>query len=300
MPLRFRAPMISDRDETLRILSTRETPSFSQAFGTYFLWAEEHKTKICINNKMLFIKYEHPFPRYELPKGARSQNDLKNAVELIIEDSRICGYENLLFSRLIQSEVEALNSAFPEKFEVTPSRNDFEYIYSSEDLANLKGKKYHSKRNHIAKFSKSYDWEYKAIDFENQKRYLDFFESWFQVKPESNANELAAIKKSFDFCDELGMEGGAIIVNGEIVACALGERINKETFLVHFEKALPEFSEAYSVINREFSKHLCNKGYAFINREEDLGIPGLRKAKLSYLPAILMEKHNARYKKYHN
>lgn len=296
MPLRFRAPMIGDRNEALQILSNRKTPSFSQAFGTYFLWAEEHKTKICINNEMLFIKYEYPFPRYELPKGAGSQNDLKNAVELIIEDSRICGYEDFIFSRLIQSEVEALNIIFPEKFEVTPSRNDFEYIYNSEDLADLKGKKYHSKRNHIAKFSRLYNWEYKAIDFENQNSYLDFFESWFKAKPESNTNELTAIKKSFDFCDELGMEGGAIIVNDKIVACALGEKINKETFLVHFEKALPEFSEAYSVINREFSKHLCNKGYDLINREEDLGILGLRKAKLSYLPAILMEKYNAAIK----
>ena len=294
----FKSLAIEDKEDVLRILQKRKSNSFSQTFASYFLWAEEHKTKACINDDILYIKYDLDLPKYEMPRGAASDGELKSALGFIFQDAKISGNgQGFQFTRLLVDEAEKLEELFPEKFEIDPVRDDFEYIYSASDLADLKGKKYHSKRNHIAKFTKNHDWEYTPLDIRQKDVYFDFFEEWFKSRSNSNPNELVAISKALQFYDELAMQGAAIVVDGRIVACTIGEKINSDTFLVHFEKALPEFAEAYAVINNRFCKSIVEDGYKFVNREEDLGIEGLRKAKLSYCPCTLLEKYDATLKK---
>ncbi|MBR2578916.1 MAG: DUF2156 domain-containing protein, partial [Clostridia bacterium] len=193
---------------------------------------------------------------------------------------------------LLEHETKKLENLFPNKFEITPQRNDFEYIYSVKELADLKGKKYHGKRGHIKKFSKNNEWIYAPLNMSKKEAYIKFFESWFNEKPETNPNELTSIEKALQYYDELGLYGGVISIGEKIVVCAIGERLSSETFDVHFEKALGEFADAYTVINNELCKHIQNE-YRFINREEDMGIPGLRKAKLSYHPISFVEKYSA-------
>lgn len=200
------------------------------------------------------------------------------------------------FTDLLSSEVTKLQNAFPEKFKITANRDNYEYIYKTKDLALLPGKKYHGKKNHISKFSKMYDWNYCPLDHKNKEKYLRFIDTWFKEKMPCEKikkdEEYIATNKAISHMDKLEVLGGTIEIDNKIAAFTMGERINNKTFLIQFEKALPKYSNAYSVINREFAKTLLGK-YDFINREEDLGIPGLRKAKLSYKPVALVPKYDA-------
>lgn len=293
MKLNFRVPEIDDKTLFEKTLYDLDSNSFSKSFGSYFLWEENHKTKICFDNDVLYIKYEKENPLYEMPKGAKTDEKLKEAMEYLLEyHSELNSHAGFKLIRLLKDEAAKLEKLFPDRFDIKPERDDFEYIYSAQALANLKGKKYHSKRGHITKFSKNNKWQYSALDVAKKEDCIEFFKSWFKEKTDTNPNEMAAIEKALNYYEELGLYGGTILVDEKIVACAVGERLNSETFVVHFEKALREYADAYTVINNELCKNIQNE-YKFINREEDLGIPGLRKAKLSYHPCDFVEKYSA-------
>lgn len=293
MKLGFRTPVIEDKTSFERILSGLDSKSFSKSFGSYFLWSENHKTKMCFDNDVLYIKYGIENPVYEMPKGAKTDKKLSEAIEtLLVCHSELNNNMEFKFTRLLKDEAQKLEKLFPDKFTIKPERDDFEYIYSAQALADLKGKKYHSKRGHIAKFSKNNKWKYLPLDTSKKSDYIKFFKSWFKEKTNTNPGEMLAIEKALNYYDELGLYGGAVLVDERIVSCAIGERLGSETFVVHFEKALAEFANAYTVINNELCKDIQSK-YKFINREEDLGIPGLRKAKLSYHPVCFVEKYSA-------
>lgn len=184
----------------------------------------------------------------------------------------------------------------PGRFDAEPSRDDFDYIYNAQDLIELSGRKYHGKRNHISKFTRAFpDWQYEHIDDSNTEECINASLEWCKQNGCSEnspyRHELCAIHKALRERKSLGIIGGLIRIDGKVVALTLGERLNKDTFVTHFEKALGGFEEAYTLINREFAARSLGE-YRYINREEDLGIEGLRKAKLSYKPAILLEKFN--------
>ena len=169
--------------------------------------------------------------------------------------------------------------------------------YLREDLATLKGKKYQAKRNHINKFNKKFAYEYIPITPELVPECLQLECKWYKANREDNDeedlnDERRSIIYALNHYDELGLIGGAICVDHQIVAFTFGAPINHNTFGVHVEKANVNYEGAYAVINKEFASHLPEK-YTYVNREEDLGIPGLRQAKLSYNPFILLEKSAA-------
>ncbi len=297
MSLEFRDPTINDKQWVSKILRSEKKINSESVFGTGYIWSDHYSIKICQYENMLIKKVtKKNTTGYEFPQGAKSAQELEKAVSAVINDAKESGYNKLLFIDFLDSEVKKIEEIFPEKFKFVPVRDDFEYIYAVKDLALLPGKKYHSKRNHISKFSKTFKWNYKPMVYEDKNRYLNFFEKWFKSSASEeeykNAGEHDAIKKALENFKTLEFSGGIIEIEGEIIACTIGEKIKEDTFLIHFEKALAEFSDAYSVINNEFCKTLLGK-YKFVNREEDMGIPGLRKAKLSYRPVILLAKYDA-------
>ena len=158
--------------------------------------------------------------------------------------------------------------------------------------AELKGKKYHSKRNHIKNLQKLYEYNLEELNENNKNDFLKTAKLWFEAseKTEETSVELNGIKKLLDNINIINVLGAAIKVNGEIVAFSLATKINDETVNIHIEKALPEYRGAYPVINQEFAK-ILSKDFKYINREDDVGIEGLRKAKLSYKPTILLKKY---------
>ena len=192
-----------------------------------------------------------------------------------------------------------MQEAFTGKFTYKYDDGNNDYIYSTEKMASLSGKKYHGKRNHITNFKKNNpDWSFEKISKDNIDECLALHSKWIDNKDpddEDYSLEFEAVKKAFEYFDELDMVGGLIRVNGEVIAYTLGEpQMNGRCFVSHFEKAPADMIGAYPIINQEFTKN-CLMQYEYVNREEDLGIEGLRKAKQSYHPEIWLEKCTAIY-----
>lgn len=183
-----------------------------------------------------------------------------------------------------------------DKCEVFEERDFFDYLYLREDLQHLKGRKYQPKRNHINKFTSKYQWEYVELNSQNCFECLPLLDKWKQqsieTKPElieDYEKERKVIEYLFNNFDDLDLYLGAIKVENQIVAFSIGSKINSDTFDIHIEKANRDYEGAFALINREIATHIP-QNYLYINREEDLGIEGLRKAKLSYYPVKLIEK----------
>jgi hypothetical protein len=189
-----------------------------------------------------------------------------------------------------------LETQMPERFSFYAPRDYNDYIYLRTDLATLVGKKYQPKRNHVNKFKKTYSYEYLPITSELIPECLRFEAQWCRMHDcnaaDGTGNERQAVLDGLNNFDALGLTGGALRVGDDLVAFTFGMPISADTFGVHVEKADTRFDGAYAVINYEFANRVPEQ-YIYLNREEDMGVEGLRKAKLSYHPTILLEKYTA-------
>jgi hypothetical protein len=179
---------------------------------------------------------------------------------------------------------------------LTEDRDNFDYVYLSKDLILLSGKKFHSKRNHINRFKSEYSFEYVRIIPDMLNDCLEVYSDWLHEKDKllpGMLGELDAIKAAITNMDVLGVKGGGIRIDGKLRAFSLGQLINEDMAVIHIEKANESFEGIYSVINQQFAEHEWS-GVKYINREEDMGIEGLRKAKLSYRPVELIQKYVAK------
>jgi hypothetical protein len=178
-------------------------------------------------------------------------------------------------------------------FEVIPDPANNDYVYLAESLIHLRGRKYHRKRNHLKQFRKKYSYRYQALASDLTEACLDLEEQWCRLRScaENPAllNEERAIREALLHFDKLDCLGGVILVDDKVVAFSLGEQLNPDTAVIHLEKANPEFTGSYAVINQEFCQDACSD-YTYINREQDLGEAGLRQAKLSYYPDHMSNK----------
>jgi hypothetical protein len=205
------------------------------------------------------------------------------------------GEKNPRIERADKRLISELNGA--SNLLIEPTRNHFDYVYRTEDLIRLAGRKYHSKRNHVNQFSDSHSFSYAPLNDEHVKECLDLTETWCRWhRCEDDMNlldEWEAIRQVLGNFRALGLSGAVISIDGKVEAYTLGEMLNDQTALVHIEKANPEIKGLYAVINQQF----CEKSWrnvSYVNREQDLGEEGLRKAKLSYYPDHLEEKFRIR------
>ena len=181
--------------------------------------------------------------------------------------------------------MEELDRLFPGKFIYEADRDGYDYLYEIDRLADLPGKKLHNKRNHISRFlDNNPSWVYEEITPESLPECLEMDKEWYR---RSMIREGAA--------EERDLGGGLIRVYGEVVAFTMGDVLSSDTFDVHFEKAYGELQGAYALINREFARWVRGRhpGIKYLNREDDMGVEGLRKAKESYYPDLMVEKHSA-------
>ena len=219
---------------------------------------------------------------YLYPSGS---GDIAPVIEALIQDAkeRECPFQ---MHGIVKENVALLETLFPGRFAFEEYRDGFDYIYNTVDLATLSGKKYHGKRNHITA--------------ENIEECRAMNKIWCEKQGNCNdpslKQELCAVKKALDHFFDEGLKGGLIRTKEEgIVAYSIGAPLSSDTFIVHIEKAFAEVQGAYPIINQEFVRHNC-MDYKYVNREDDVGDEGLRKAKLSYKPAILLEKYTATLK----
>ncbi|MBO5225744.1 MAG: DUF2156 domain-containing protein [Parabacteroides sp.] len=288
------------RIEDKEIITSFTQPSNYQncdySFANICSWRFLYDSEFAIVQGCLLIRFwieNKTRVAYMTPTG---QGNLKQIIDLLEDDSLQQGHPLLLLGVTPEAKNE-LEKALPNQFFYIAERDYFDYIYLREELATLKGKKFQAKRNHINNFNKKYTYEYFPITPERISECMELEQKWYKAnqtegdKEELN-DERRSLRYALDHFKALDLIGGGIRVNQEIVAFSFGAPINHNTFGVHVEKADVNYEGAYAVINKEFASHLPEK-YIYINREEDLGIPGLRKAKLSYNPFLLLEKSAA-------
>ncbi|WP_251620523.1 DUF2156 domain-containing protein [Odoribacter lunatus] len=264
------------------------------SFSNLYCWHFKNNSSYAITDNCLIIRFQTETGKtlYRMPIGTG------NIISIIRTLEKQAAQEGhpLLIQGIYGEIHKTLETVFPSAFHYTAYRDYFDYIYLRSDLSGLKGKNYQPKRNHINKFKKAYDYRYLNLTPEIIPKCLELERRWCKehdcTSQTSLQNERQALTHALQHYEELGLLGGAIAINEEIVAFTLGSPVNHNTFDVQFEKADTHIDGAYNIINQEFVSHLPEQ-YLYINREEDLGIPGLRKAKLSYHPAFLLEKYIA-------
>lgn len=176
-----------------------------------------------------------------------------------------------------------------------PTDIAWDYVYSRESLATLKGKKLHGKRNHINKFLSKYpDYEYRKLNPSMASDCIALYNQWMTEKDEETAkslqNEKLSVELALNNMETLGLTGGAIYIEGKLCAFTVGERLHPHMQLIHIEKADTNYEGIFPMINQQYILHECEE-VELINREEDMGIEGMRKAKRSYHPLKMIEKH---------
>ena len=207
-------------------------------------------------------------------------------------------YEAFQFTSLPKDVAERLISLFPPGTEMRANPDRFDYVYRTSDLIRLEGKKYHAKKNWVHQFQKKYSWSFLPLTQERIPQVIETQHAWCkQHQCQLHASldaEYKGILEILEQKEQLGWVGGLIEVEGKVVAYSIGELLNEEMVVIHVEKASPEYNGAYQMINQQFLMH-CWNDVPFVNREEDLGLEGLRRAKKSYHPAYMVEKYSIVY-----
>ena len=296
LSLTFTPASITDKPWIDPIIKAENAPNSDWCFTNIFVWRKSFNQRVALLDGRLIIK--HAFlggdPYYAFPIGA---GDLESVIYAMRQDA---ASDNLPLTLLgVNSTHRAiLEETFPGQFEFTASTGFFDYVYAAESLATLAGRKLSSKRNHINHFTREHpDWSFEPITAKNLHECMVMTVEWERVHEKSAnfAAELEALDLAFQNFEALELEGGLLRVDGKVVAFTMGERLNADTYIVHFEKAFPTVQGAYPMINREFARHICETypHIQYINREDDMGIESLQKAKRSYYPAFMVEKYTA-------
>jgi hypothetical protein len=242
-----------------------------------------------------------PFMEFPMTKtGSYDIDKLRDTVLKAKEKIEEAGYPFSI--RLVPKElVHLLEEAFPDQLEIEDDRPNYDYVYERESLIELKGRELHKKKNHLNYFVKNYQFEYKELTEDMSEMVMDFIKA-FNAKKEIPAHEWEllmmeekAMQDVFENLQEAELLAGAIIIDDKIEAVSVGGLLNEDTVSVHIEKANTEYRGLYQMINREFCKRMPEH-IKYVNREEDMGLPGLRKAKLSYKPVRLVEKYIVTFK----
>lgn len=265
-------------------------------FSNLYLWHYSRAISYCICNDCLVIQTQYlnkqPFIFYPIHKDNHKESK-KQAILAIMQGYKTQSLEFSIHS-LSQVDKEELESLLPNAFDYVYREDRSDYIYSIPELIALKGKKYHKKKTHLNRFLERYPFSYEVLDSSNVAELITTYEQWFD-KDNANEglkNEYIGIIESLKAFHTLSFKGGIIRVNGKIIAFSFGEPLNANTIVIHIEKADIEYQGAYQAINREFLAREWHN-YTYVNREEDLGIEGLRKAKQSYQPLFLQKKFDA-------
>ncbi|MDR3295484.1 MAG: phosphatidylglycerol lysyltransferase domain-containing protein [Clostridiales Family XIII bacterium] len=296
---------IEARELLEEFLGSFEYKASGMSFTSLYMWREINKFSweivgdyLCIaavNNLEMEMDIPFLFP----PLTRTGAYDPRKLAETVCEAKQIFERAGYAFSMMLVPfhMTDLLSGALPGKLRFEADRPNFDYVYNTQDLIELKGRDYHAKKNHLNYFLSHYPYEYVNLTSAMAGEAMAFIEAFNARKNLTDPHEKElllmeerAMRDVFRNLELVGYLTGAIRINGRIEALSIGGRLGKKTVTVHVEKANTEFRGLYQAINNEFCRHVA-KDVKRINREEDMGIPGLRKAKLSYKPAMLVEKY---------
>ena len=290
--IEFKHIDISYKEEYEKCLLSTGERGCEMSFANLYMWGRQ-KIAFLFGQALVFSQFNRRTV-YPYPVGG---GDKKAALDAIIADAEERGIPCRI-TGLNAEAMSEINALYPDKFTFHCDRDSFDYVYDINDLADLKGKKYQKKRNHFNKFcANNPEYRVEEISDANIGAVKDFVDGWYKRRLEEDPKsdfimEQSAISKALRDYKTVGLSGLALLVDEEIVAMTLGSKMSEDTVDVHFEKARADVDGAYAAVNCEFARYIRAK-YAevqFLNREEDMGIEGLRKAKESYYPHHMVEK----------
>lgn len=293
--LEFKEITLDDKEWIDRCLRESDFRGSEYSFANNYLWRKAYHLRVAEYKGMYIQRTGEENRRFAFPAG---NGDGKAAVEWMMELAKKDGEP---FRMLVSTQecVDQLEEWFPGKFAFRERRGYFDYLYLAENMMTFRGKKLHSKRNFVNRFTANNDWSVEPVTEENVEECRQFNEEWCKkndgCQDDSKREEICAANTALKKLDVLGLKGCILRIEGNIVAYALGEPINSDTFIVHFEKADAEVPGAYPMIAQQMVKMHASE-FTYINREEDLGVEGLRKAKMSFYPEGFVERYEVTLK----
>ena len=276
--------------------ASRQVRNCDAAFANIFCWQQTYHSSYAEAEGCFIVKYRVEGSKetaYMLLSPQFTARQLEALLPELGKDAA-AGGEQLRITGLPSDAAEIIRSSFHKKFACAESRDTADYIYAADDLRNLAGRRYQPKRNHLNRFNDLYNWSYEPLTAAHKDECMQLENVWQSHHSDDTtiAAERSAIERAFDNFEALGLAGGLLRIDGRPVAFTYGSPVNDQTFDIHVEKADTSFEGIFQAINRMFAQHIPEQ-YEYINREEDMGLDGLRRSKLSYHPAALEYKYTA-------
>lgn len=292
--LKFCTLQLSDREWVQKALDRSGFWGCEYSFANNLAWRRNADTKVAAFKDFYIcasFDTDDGVPMFYYPAGA---GDIR---EVIAEMAETAAYRNcqLRIAGVTEDTVVSLRDMYGDSFNADPYPDGFDYIYETKDLIELSGKKYHKKRGHLMQFRRNYEnYRFSAITPEDYDECIAMSARFYNEKhgytDKSSISEQFAIHTYFSYFDELKLKGGILRVDGRLVGFSIGERLTDDMFVTHIEKADINYKGVYTALMQAFTEKFASE-YRYINREEDLGIEGLRKAKNACHPAFMLKKY---------
>lgn len=299
--INFRPIELADCRPVQELVYTTDCRNCDLNFMNLMSWRFLFHTELAFCRGWLFFRFRHEGKLAYLPPVGTG--DWSESLEWLMQDAQAAG-EPFRLMGVCQHSLARLEATRPGEWVATADPSYSDYIYRREALATLAGKKLQPKRNHVNRFLKEHpDYDFRALQPTDFEECLLLVEKWHRQKPDAapggrltQEEEQNALRFALEHWEALGGKGGVLRTGNRMVAFTYGAPINYDTFDICVEKADVDCEGAFAMVNREFARALPER-YVYLNREEDLGIAGLRKAKQSYQPEALLHKHTVMLKK---
>lgn len=290
----FREIRIEDRNRFIKMQKDQHYENNEGSFATIFLWRHRWRIEISVDDDILYLRAclpEDGSPMHYQPIVPAGES-VRKALD-VIEDELAQQDAPLLIKYVNDSFVERLSEEGAGEYNIIKTRDEFDYVYSTEDLANLTGRKFHGQRNHLNYFLREYGYRYEELTSGHLNDCMTIYDRWMEEHTGKliEEGERIAVWEAVTHLEALGLMGGIVYVESTPVAFTVGECFRHNMALIHLEKADPRYRGAFQFINQQFVYRKL-KDLTYVNRQEDMGVEGIRKAKLAYHPVRMIEKYD--------
>ncbi|MBL3593425.1 MAG: DUF2156 domain-containing protein [Synergistaceae bacterium] len=287
MPLSFRPLALADGPALTRALRESSQKASDYTFVNLWAWQEDRRYEVAFADGLIWLRQTDPQERLWAPLGSWQRDDWE---ELLTKHFP----HGASFHRVPEKDALILADRLGPQVSLDEERDQWEYLYLVEELVSLRGNRFHKKKNLLRQFLRSYDWRYAELEPKCRRALLDLQEEWCRWKNCDDSPGLAAEKEAItrilrDWEHFPGLLGGALFVDDVMVAYTLAEEVG-DTVVIHFEKGLGDYKGVYQAINQIFLEKSAGR-FTYVNREQDMGEEGLKKAKMSYNPVDFLKKH---------
>jgi hypothetical protein len=288
MSLNFEPIILDKQHEYLECFAQCSQKASDYSFVNLWGWTKEYGLYWAWSDRLVWVKQTIPEEFYWAPIGTWEEIDWNKCFDDYFSSSTA-------FIRIPEILLQLWKESFGQKIIMEETRGHWDYLYSVAELMELKGKRFHKKKNLLNQFKKKYDFKYVPLEAEMIDKAMAMQEDWCTWRDcesiESLSAENRVISRILNSWTKLsGLTGGAIIVDQEMAGYTIAEGLSKDTFVIHFEKGSPYYKGIYQAVNQMFLEHSGSK-FKIVNREQDLDDEGLRKAKLSYNPVDFLKKY---------